>query len=69
MDESIREALKAVPDSYEDFVEGVLTVSKQNNLLGEMEKYIRDNPQADSSAVTGYLFEALSAGEGKWDDT
>lgn len=55
MDE-LKGLLQKVSDSYDDFVNGVLSVAKQSGIVDEMIDYIKTNPEADSSGITQYMF-------------
>ena len=63
MDE-LRKLLNKVPDSYFDFVEGLLDEAKKSK---ERERglicYVKAHPQAKSSEVIQFLVEGMSLNE------
>ena len=54
--EELRQLLINVSDSYDDFVDGVVQVAKDYDGVRELIDYINNNPDADSSDITEYLF-------------
>lgn len=55
----LEKLLKKVPDSYPDFVHGVMLIAKRENITNELIDFISKNPNADSSEIFDYIFDDL----------
>lgn len=56
MDKSIlKSLLEKVPDSYPDFVHGVLLCTVNEKILSGLIDYMEKHPEADSSSVSERL--------------
>lgn len=54
--EDIRNLLLAVPDSYEDFVDGMLSGIKDNPVEAErLASFIQEHPTAYTDRIIGYM--------------
>ena len=50
-EQKLREHLTNIKDSYDDFVETILLLSKRNNLVEQMIEYIENTPDVTTSDV------------------
>lgn len=50
-EQRLKELLTNVVDSYEDFVEVILLLSKRNNLVEQMIEYIENTPDVTTSDI------------------
>lgn len=58
--EELRQLLLKVSDSYSDFVRGVMLDARNNpDKIDELVKYIKDNPEADSSDIVKWTMEEI----------
>jgi len=54
----LKERLRAVPDSYSDFVEGVPSVLKTCPGLEEkLVRYLDENPEATTDDITDFIYD------------
>ena len=54
--EELKAMLRDVPDSYEDFVNGMMNYASCNEERKQrLEKFLKDHPGIDSSSVIGYV--------------
>lgn len=51
--------LERVSDSYSDFVNGVMLIAKKENIEQELVNFISQNPSANSSEISEYMFDNL----------
>lgn len=51
--------LEKVSDSYSDFVYGVMLIAKKENIEHELVNFISQNPTANSSEISEYMFDNL----------
>ena len=51
--------LEKVSDSYSDFVHGVMLIAKKENIEHELVNFISQNPTANSSEISEYMFDNL----------
>lgn len=52
----LQQKLEKIPDAYYDFVMGMLSYAKESGLhRSRLEKYIEQNPDADTSAVIEHI--------------
>lgn len=62
MDEQIREALKNVPDSYDDFVNCYTKdLRGKENMQKQLLDYLKQNPTAQTDDVMEYVDDVLLA--------
>lgn len=47
----LRTLLENVSDTYFDFVEGQITASKHDGTVEQLIKYLKENPDSDSSEI------------------
>lgn len=62
MADELKDALRNVPDSYEDFVKGSFASVKGNE--GHQKKllqYLKDNPDAQTDDVIDYIYDEVVA--------
>ena len=60
MNGELRELLKSVPDSYDDFVQGTASMLKKSESAQEkMIQYLKENPDSQTDDVLDYLDELL----------
>lgn len=50
-EQKLREHLTNIKDSYDDFVETILLLSKRNNLVEKMIEYIENTPNVTASDI------------------
>lgn len=55
----LKQMLERVSDSYSDFVHGVMLIAKRENIEQELIEFISQNPTADSSEISEYMFDNL----------
>ena len=61
---NIREMMESVPNSYDDFVNTVVSwTSKDENIKTTIIKFVRDNPSSSTSDILGVLWDCLGIGE------
>lgn len=53
--EELREMLKKVSDSYDDFVNAMCSLAKQYDEIDVLSDYLKSNPDADSSNVVSFM--------------
>lgn len=62
MAEELKEALRNVPDSYNDFVKGSFaSVKSDEECQKKLLEYLRKNPEAQTDDVIDYIFDELVA--------
>lgn len=62
MADELKDALRNVPDSYEDFVKGSFASVKGNEEhQKKLLQYLKSNPEAQTDDVIDYIFDEVVA--------
>lgn len=62
MADELKDALRNVPDSYEDFVKGSFASVKGNEEhQKKLLQYLKDNPDAQTDDVIDYIYDEVVA--------
>ena len=55
----LKQMLERVSGSHPDFVHGITLIAKKENIEQELIEFISQNPTADSSEISEYMFDNL----------
>ncbi|MCD8156018.1 MAG: hypothetical protein LUD53_00915 [Clostridiales bacterium] len=61
MEEQLKELLESVPNSYDDFVEGIMLYCDTDELRESMINFIDGNEGVSTSSVLDFYFDELAS--------